>query len=363
MLKLDNLKVCFIAGTLGQGGAEQQLFYILRAICRSGATPHVLCLTRGEFWEQRILELGIRVTWVGQAESRLSRLARIVAVLRKHPADVLQSQHFYTNLYAVAAARALGLREVGAIRCDGTSEVRENGVVAGYLNLRTPRVIAVNSRAAIRNAIMLGATAERLCFLPNVVDTDHFKFVNRAQRDTIRIVAVGRLVEQKNLDLFLRIIARVRQHSQKIIKAAIFGAGPQQRELERIAQDLGLLPDVVEFRGLVPDMAPVYRETDILVLTSDWEGTPNVVLEAMASGLTVVARRVGGLPEIIQDGETGLLTDNGNEDAIADSVLMLVSDSNLRLNMGRRGAEFVAANYSPQQLPAFLTDIYAGALA
>jgi glycosyltransferase involved in cell wall biosynthesis len=362
MLKLDNLKICFIAGTLGQGGAERQLFYILRALCRSRAIPHVLCLTRGEFWEQRILELGIKVTWVGQGKSKLSRLARIVAELRKHPADVLQSQHFYTNLYAVAAARALGLREVGAIRCDGKSELRENGVVAGYLSLRAPRLIAVNSRAAIRNAITLGATAERLCFLPNVVDTDHFKFVDRTQRDTIRIVAVGRLVEQKNLDLFLRMIARVRQHSQKI-KAAIFGAGPQQTELERLARDLGLLPDVVEFRGLVPDMAPVYRETDILVLTSDWEGTPNVVLEAMASGLTVVARRVGGLPEIIQHGETGLLTENGNEDVIANAVLMLVCDSNLRLTMGRRGAEFVAANYSPQQLPSFLTDIYAGALA
>src|SRR5882762_5849080 len=183
MHKLANLKVCFIAGTLGQGGAERQLYYILRALHQSGASARLLCLTRGEFWEQKIRELGLSVTWVGQRGSKLLRLSRIVAALREQRPDVLQSQHFYTNLYAVAAARALGLREVGAIRCDGTSEVRDHGVVGGYLSLRAPRVMAVNSRAAIQNAIALGAVAERLCLLPNVVDTDHFKFVTRQQRD------------------------------------------------------------------------------------------------------------------------------------------------------------------------------------
>ena len=363
MLKLANLKVCFIAGTLGQGGAERQLYYIVRALWQSGARLRVLSLTRGEFWEKKIQELGIPVTWVGQQSSKLLRLTRIVAALREQAPDIIQSQHFYTNLYAVAAARALGLREVGAIRCDGTSEVRDHGVVAGYLSLRTPRVMAVNSRAAIQNAIMLGAVAERLCLLPNVVDTDHFKFVTRRQGEAIRLIAVGRLVEQKKLDLFLKMLARLRQRSRVAIKATIVGDGELRPQLELQARELGLLPDVVEFRGIVRDMTAVYREADILVLTSGWEGTPNVVLEAMASGLTVVARRIGGVPEIIKHGETGFLTDSEDEDAIADLMLKLVSDSDLRMKVGNSAAKYVSANYSPRQLSSYLTDIYAGVLS
>jgi glycosyltransferase involved in cell wall biosynthesis len=363
MLKLANLKVSFIAGTLAQGGAERQLYYILRALCQSGASPTLLCLTRGEFWEKKIQELGIRVTWVGQQGSRVLRLARIVAALREHRPDVLQSQHFYTNLYAVAAARALGLREVGAIRCDGTSEVRDRGVLAGTLSLRTPRLIAANSRAAIRNAIALGTPAERLCLLPNVVDTDHFKFVTRREQETIRLIAVGRLVEQKKLNLFLKMIARIRQRSRLIVRAAIFGDGPEKAQLETLARELGLFPDVVQFKGIVPDMAAVYREADILVLTSDWEGTPNVVLEAMASGLPVVARRIGGVPEIIEHGKTGFLADSDDVDALANCLLVLSANSQLRMEVGRRAAEHVSANFSPRQLPAFLTNIYAEALS
>ena len=363
MLNLTNLKICFIAGTLGQGGAERQLYYILRALRQSGASLRVLSLTRGEFWEQKIRELGIQVTYVGQRGSKLLRLSRIVAALREQRPDVLQSQHFYTNLYAVAAARALGLREVGAIRCDGTSELRDNGAVTGYLSLRAPRVIAVNSRAAIHTAIKLGAQAQRLWLLPNVVDVDHFKFVSRRECDTIRLLAVGRLVEQKKLDLFLRMVAGLRKRSSKTIRASIFGDGPHRPQLEREAMELGLLPDVVEFRGLVPDMAPVYNESDILVLTSDWEGTPNVVLEAMASGLAVVARRIGGVPEILRHGQTGFLADPADDAALTNSLLTLVNDPNLRMKMGRRAAAHVRENYSPRHLPGLLTEIYAGVLS
>jgi glycosyltransferase involved in cell wall biosynthesis len=170
-------------------------------------------------------------------------------------------------------------------------------------------------------------------------------------------------VEQKNLDLFLKMIARLRQRSRVAIRATIVGDGEQRPQLERQARELGLLPDVVEFRGIVRDMTAVYREADILVLTSDWEGTPNVVLEAMASGLTVVARPIGGVPEIIKHGETGFLTDTKDEDALADSMLKLINDSRLRMKVGRSAAEHVNANYSPRQLPSYLTDIYAGVLS
>src|SRR5262249_2475156 len=142
----SQLRVCFLAGTLGQGGAEQQLFYLLKTLRGQGATVRLLSLMRGEFWEAPIAEFGVEVRWVGQSDSRLARLGRIIREARAFRPQILQSQHFYTNLYAAAAGRALGVREIGALRCDGSSEVAEHGRALGKLSLRWPRLIAANSR-------------------------------------------------------------------------------------------------------------------------------------------------------------------------------------------------------------------------
>src|SRR6266403_5610096 len=104
MRDFSKLKICFLAGTLEHGGAERQLFYMLRALCRRGAAPRLLSLDRGEFWEEPIRSLGVPVTWVGQQQSRLARLVRILRELRANPPDVLQSQHFFANGYVGLSA-------------------------------------------------------------------------------------------------------------------------------------------------------------------------------------------------------------------------------------------------------------------
>src|SRR5688500_15193927 len=174
MFDLSKIHVCFIAGNLALGGAERQLFYIVQARHRSGSRRSVLGLTDGDYWAQRIGMLGIPVLSVGQAASKLRRLGRILRCAAKLAPDVVQSQHFYTNLYAVAVARALGARDVGAVRNDARSEVRANGNMIGHLSLRAPRVLAANSRAGLENAVALGTTRDKLHLLPNAIDTELF---------------------------------------------------------------------------------------------------------------------------------------------------------------------------------------------
>src|SRR4051812_5394874 len=99
MRNLAGLKVCFLAGTLEHGGAERQLFYMLKALGRTGAMPRVLSMDRGEFWEEKIRGMGVSVTCVGDHPSRLVRLVRVLKELGKDPPDILQSQHFFANAY------------------------------------------------------------------------------------------------------------------------------------------------------------------------------------------------------------------------------------------------------------------------
>lgn len=321
---LSDLRVCFVAGTLGQGGAERQLYYQVRALKISGTQMRVLCLGREEYWESRIQELGVPVEYVGHWKSRPARLARIITSAWKHRAHIIQSQHFYTNLYAACAARCTGAREIGAIRSDAVREVQSNGAWLGRASLRLPRLIAANSEAALRNARALGASAARLVHLPNVIDTDHFHPAWQETRPGLRIACVGRLHAAKRIDRVLRAVHQLQRKLPGRIRAIIAGDGPLQADLKHQAMNLGLTPDVITFPGAVADIRTVYRSADIAVLTSDWEGSPNVLLEAMACGLPVVATRVGGIPEIVPDGQAGFLVEPNDEDGFIAILSRLV---------------------------------------
>lgn len=361
MRTLSSLKLCFVAGTLGNGGAERQLFYILQALCRAGARPRLLTLHRGEFWEERIKALGVGVTCVGEQPSRLVRVARLLKEIRKCPPDVLQSQHFFTNAYVAIGAWAFGLNGIGAMRNDGNSEVRDSGTLGGWLNLRCPRMLAANSHIAIRYAVRLGVAASRLYFLPNVIDSDWFKPSETARQEPLTLLAVGRIVKQKRLDRFISILHRLRTDFDLNVKGLIAGAGSQD-QLKNQAGTLGLFPDGVQFLGAVSDMRPVYQQAAVCVLTSDHEGTPNVLLEAMACGLPVVATNVGGVPDIVRHGETGFLCEPENLDGLAASLAQLVKNRMLRTEMGKRARNFVENNHSLQRLPAYLSGLYQHAL-
>lgn len=363
MRELAAINVCFVAGTLGQGGSERQLYYMLAALREAGARPELLCLTRGEFWEDRIRALGVPIAWVGQHASRLARLTRIIRALRIRRPDVLQSQHFYTNLYAAAAARLLRFREIGALRSDPMTDVRENGAVLGRLSLIAPRTIVANSGIAVRRAVELGVPPGRLHMLPNVVDLAQFGPAPHEKSGVVTLLAVGRLGPEKRFDRLLFVLAALRESCSTPFRALIVGDGPERHTLERQAFDLGLLHAVVEFRGPVAAVGPVYRESDVLVLTSDWEGTPNVILEAMASGLTIVSTRVGGVPEIVTHGETGYLVDRDDTRALRQALERLVDNRSLRLEMGQRAREYVLAQHSLQQLPHRLTTLYHSVLS
>jgi glycosyltransferase involved in cell wall biosynthesis len=357
-MDLSKLKICFLAGTLGQGGAEQQLFYNLSVLRQCGTDVRLLCLSQHEFWEDRIKRLGVPIIYVGQAESKPRRLFHIIAELRRAPPAIFQSQHFFASAYVGVAARLLRIPGIGALRSNGFSEVLRSGRVGSWLNLRAPKVIVANSQAAIRYATEYGVRPERLYFLPNAVDTNHLRPGVRSGGETVRLIGVGRLHEPKRFDRFLSTLARLRREGNRPVTGVIVGDGPLQVQLEKQAQALGLLPSAVEFKGRIADVAPIYREADIYVLTSDHEGTPNVLLEAMSSGLPVVATRVGGVSAIISEGENGFTADVGDEDGLFAALVRLVDDPQCRMRMGLRAREFVERNHSLELLPGRLSDLY-----
>jgi glycosyltransferase involved in cell wall biosynthesis len=371
MLDLSKLRICYIAGTLGQGGAERQLFYATQALRLSGASVRVLSLESSGFWETPIKQLGVPVIWAGQDRSRFKRVLRIVKHLQREPADVLQSQHFYTNAYAAVAALLLKCKGIGALRSNGQFDLSQSGRIGGRINLHLPTMLAANSRISIQYAMKRGIESSRLYFLPNVVDTDRFKPADRdaaprRQGAPMTLLAAGRLTREKRFDRFLSIVHRLRELGLDV-RGWIVGptrAGEDLRpELERQAAALGLLPDGLQFLGSIADMASIYLQSTICVLTSEHEGTPNVLLEAMAAGLPVVATNVGGVPEIVRDGRCGFLVPGEDINAQVTAIARLVQDSDLRARMGMQARAYVEENHSVRRLPAHLSGLYEAAFS
>jgi glycosyltransferase involved in cell wall biosynthesis len=352
-------KVLFVAGTLGVGGAERQLYYLTRTLREHGAEPEVVSLTQGEHWELLIRELGVPVHYAGDVRSRPVRAARIALLARRIRPDVVQSSHFYTNLYVSLAARAAGARDIGAIRNDAIRTVSSAGRL-GQALLRVPRTLAVNSTRAYRQAIGMGVPAHRVVYLPCVVDTSLFTPVSSLERPETLLLNVGRLVEAKRHDRFLRVLRRVIDHapSGMTVRGIVMGDGPLRTTLDAQAAELGLGGEALTFLAH-PDSPPVFQSASIFVLTSDYEGTPNVILEAMATGLPLVACDVGEVTAVVEDGVTGYIVSPGDEDLMVKTVLDLVNDPAKRGRFGTESRRRVEQRWSTARLPEELTTLYA----
>ena len=362
MSVLAELKICFLAGTLGQGGAERQLYYTLIALKDLGADLTVLSFTSGEFWQNPIEELGIPVIWLGKKKSKIKRLVQIIDQLRHISPSIVHSQHFYTNLYLTAAARWLSLKEIGTVRSDGLHDVSETGRILGILSIIIPRTITVNSHNAIKNIKNMGHPTSRLYYIPNVVNTKKFVSKERPRLQEIHLLMVGRLGPPKRFDSFLMLLAQANKQFARKIVGHVVGGGPDKQRLQNLADQYGLESDLVHFHGVIPDIERLYRDVDIFVHLSDWEGLPNTILEAMSSGLPVIATRVGGIPEVVIDGITGILVNPGDENKLLLVLDRLITDPKLRSTMGIEGRAFIEKNHSLNMLPIYLERFYESVL-
>jgi len=356
---LKDLRVDFIAGTLARGGAERQLYYMVKVLSKAGAQLRVLSLNRGEPYEEDIKALGVPVIWVGRAHSKMARLYAIIRELKNDTPEIIHSTHFYTNLYAAIAARFIGAKEIGAIRNDLSYEIKNLSFFGRY-SLRFPRFLIANSQKAVDEALGLGIRRESIRLLDNAVDTEVFKPAGDNSPDTqaIRLLFVGRLTEQKRPDIFIRILSEVRRVNPHVC-GTVVGIGSLRESLKDLAEELRLGPEAIEFKEDLGDMPSAYRQADIVVLTSDFEGMPNIVLEAMASGLPVVATDAGALPDIISDGITGYIIASGSVEKFKQCVLSLAEDAQMRGRIGKAARAQAQEKFSLEMLLQNIRSLYA----
>lgn len=354
------VRIALLAGTLGQGGAEKQLVYMARALRDAGSEVRVYCLTRGEYYESALAESGLAPEWIGRFSAPPLRTIALTAALRRFGPDIVQSAHFYTNLYVAMAAPLVGAIGIGAARNDVVHEVKYNGSWGRWL-LRAPRALIVNSHAARDNAEALGRSGDSIHVLPNVIDLSAFDLtgasVTPAVNEPLVVVGVGTFVPQKRFDIFLRVIAAARAQGA-LVRGVLAGDGPERAALEALAATLGLGSDAITFAGRRNDVPVILRGADVFMLTSDHEGFPNVVLEAMAASLPVLCTAAGDARAIVDQGVTGYVTDLGDAGGLTEHLVALSRAGDERRKLGRAGRRRVEAQYAYGNLAARLAAIH-----
>jgi len=174
--------------------------------------------------------------------------------------------------------------------------------------------------------------------------------------EDILIGTVGRLSREKNQRMLLEAVYPLMRNNDNV-KVIIVGDGPKWGELNQYGKARHLADRII-FTGVTRDTVSVYSAVDIFVLSSLTEGVPLTILEAMASRLPVIATRVGGIPDIINDEETGLLVDSQDTDALRVKIEDLMKDQKKRQALSDSAFEFIKTNYSIERMCDAYQQVY-----
>ncbi len=211
------------------------------------------------------------------------------------------------------------------------------------------------------------ARRAHLTVVRNGLDTGRFCPNPHPQGVPPCIIAVGRLVETKGFHVLVEACARLRDRGLPC-QCLIIGAGPEAGRIGKLINDIGVIDRVVLKGKLSPDeLLPYYRRADVLAMPAcirnqDADGIPTVLIEAMAMEIPVVATRVSGIPELVVDGETGLLVAPDDAPALAEALARLLQDQNLARRLAVAGRDLVVAQYRGETSARQLCRLFAAAI-
>ena len=354
------MKVVVVINSLTRGGAER----VVSTLTREWAKRHRVLIalfdaSRPAYdYGGEIVDLGARSLQspVKKLLNALVRSIRLARLLRREHPDRIVSFMESANFPAIAAAVVTGLSDRLCV------SVRINPVMIPYLNrLLMPIAYRLSERVVapshgVSNALrQLGLPARKLSVIANPVgkqtDVTTSARVDFPQRF---LLGVGRLEHQKGFDRLLRAFATM---DQSDIQLVILGRGTERAALLAMSQQLGIR-SLVRLPGAVSDVDAWYRRADCFVLTSHYEGSPNVVVEAMANGCPVVSFDCPyGPAEILEGGRNGILVPQDDIAGLSDAIQRLVSDSTLRARLSEVGREranaFSVEKIAPRWLREF----------
>jgi glycosyltransferase involved in cell wall biosynthesis len=343
------LNVVHVVASLDVGGLERVVLDVVTHADRTRVAPRVICLDRLGAWASRLSDAGIPVECVPRADGWMpGRILRLARLLRASAADVVHTHNVKSHLHGALAARLGGGAVVVSTKHGRNFPTTVIGRVANRFACRSCSDLVGVSRdcAAIWHELE-SADADKVSVITNGIDVSAFPYSSRPEPAPPRAVCVARLSAVKDPLTLLRATRRV-VDIEPAFRLDLVGDGPLRSAVEAAIGELRL-GDAVRVRGTMDDVRAALMEASFFVMASTSEGVSMTLLEAMATGLPVVATRVGGNPEVVADGKTGLLVPPRAPEALANAMLWMLQHSAARQRMGRDARRRVEERFSLRQ--------------
>jgi glycosyltransferase involved in cell wall biosynthesis len=349
------LRVVHVTGCLDMGGQEKLLVEFAKHADRDRFELRFVSLESRGLLADEIEAQGWPVTTLNIAPGlRLGLPLRLSKMVRGWQADIVHTHNDRPLIYGAPAARLA--RVAGVIHTKhgrgAINSSRQNCLAAWSARL-TDQFVCVSDDCA-RLAVEQGVPTSRIATIHNGIDTRRFAFT---QLDVNGLaVVVARFSPEKDLATLLHAVALVVRDVPRF-QLSIAGDGVESQQLHELAAALQISENV-RFLGLVRDVPALLRQARIFVMSSISEGVPLTLLEAMATGLPCVATRVGGIPEALEDGVTGVLVPPRDPPALAAALLQLQCDNELAQRMGNAGRRRVEELFDVRNMVARYERIY-----
>lgn len=347
--------IAIIIGQFKHGGSERQLYTFLSLCDRDRWDPVVYVSGELGFWEGPIRDLNIPVVLLKGGP--LTKMRQFRKLCASQGAKHFFSWSSYTNVYGLSLM-GRNIHRVGSFRNTGFTDLpsrwRRLWTWASLAGISTA---VCNSRGTQAEISGHCSSTKNVVYIPNAIQAftrDELQLHRETWRQKLGLSAhdllvlgVGRIEPAKNFSRFVDVVHEVSKHIP--IKAIIAGGDQgNMAEVKARIEQLGLL-DTVRFLGLVPEARELICAADIFLLSSDREGMPNVVLEAMAAGVPCVSTRVGAVGDVIEHGTSGF-TAGMDVHELAQHVQRLAIDRNLRESVGKRARAAIERKFQPEYI-------------
>jgi glycosyltransferase involved in cell wall biosynthesis len=350
-----SLKVVHVVLSLDCGGLERIVLDLVREGRNFGQRVAVVCLERPGTLAPHVEAAGAQVFCVHkQPGIRMKVIGQLKSVLSELRPDIVHTHQIPVLFYAGRAARRVGVPVVVHTQHGKLPSLRLRTRLMSRLAARyCARFFCVSKEIAGQVTAAHLVSSGKLLVLPNGIEAQRFRQPGDSHllRQALGIAGgapvlgtVGRLTEVKHQDLLIRAFGRVREELPDA-HLLLVGDGPLMDELRALATSLGLSKHT-HFVGYQAQPERYLQLMDVFVLSSRFEGMPLAVLEAWAAGVPVVASHVGGLPELIDDGQNGLLFPPGDEGALKESICKILVDLNFARQLREAGSQHVTSEFS-----------------
>lgn len=326
-MNLSEQNILLFTRTMGLGGTENVVLQLCEIL--KPQVHNIVVCSRGGVNEKKLDEMGIKHYSVPDITIKnpitvIKIVTELKRIIRQEKITVIHSHHRMAAFYARVAANSNIIQIVNA---HNTFYDKKMLTKIAY---KKANIIAVGEQVKKNLVEYFGISADKVAVIHNAIKPFEGPVVLDAELEQARqqgytlVGNIGRLSEQKGMEYFIKAAALVYKENSNI-RFYIVGDGEDAEMLKALADSL--LPDgILTFMGYRSDIQNVMSQMDFIVLSSLWEGLPLTPIEAFSVGKTVIATNVDGTPEIVKDGENGLLVESKDIETLSKSIISLASD-------------------------------------